>query len=322
MKKTAYALALAAGLAAIPSAVSAEEFWTPHLSGAQGGIATGHLPAEGVYFINTSDYVSVDVYGPNSKNTGTKITGIVDIPEIAWITPWKILGADYGVAILQPWDHADLTAPVGQYGGALPSIYGQTPSLSKSGMYATMLTPAFLSWHLPEHFFFAFRTDVWIPDGGYKNPLTGGHGIAGHLNALDFYSIQPSVALSWLNDGWNFSAKVLMDGNFGNQDNNYRSGSSVSSELTATKTIGKWTTGLTGYTKTQIQNDGGKDYPTFVAAGMSAPNGNKDHEYALGPFVGYNFGTIAINGWVDHSLSSKNTIGGDQFFTRIVIPLY
>lgn len=320
MKRLTCALAVGACLSTGQVPAFAEELWTPHLSGIQSGYPTGHLPPSGVYLINTTDVIGATVYGPDGKATGTKATGLVEVPEIGWVTPWKVLGADYAMLVAQPWTLVNLRPPLGALGGELPAIYGATPSVSRSGAYATFVTPAYLSWQLPEHFSVAARADVFIPDGGWKNPLTG-HGIAGHLNALDFYSFQPSLAVSYLNDGWNFSAKMLADINAKNQGNDYKSGNSIATELSATKTFGKWTLGVVGYTKDQIEDDSGNAYKTSVAVGLAAPNGNRDHDYAIGPYVSYNFGPVILSAWLDHSVSTTNTIGGDQLFTRIMIPI-
>ena len=320
MKNFVKTLPFALGVLALSA--SAEELWTPHFSGIQNGYSTGALPPhEGLYFINTTDFASVSVYGPDSKSTGTKLTAEVEIPELAWITPWKPLGADYAVAIAQPWVHIDLTPNLpGGLTAQLEPLFGTSPSISHSGLYATFLTPAFLSWHLPEHFFVAFRTDVYVPDGGWQNPLT--HGIAGHLNSLGFWAVEPSVAVSWLNDGWNASVKLYYDHNFRDQHTDYTSGDAIGTEFTVAKTLGKWSFGLTGYTKTQIADDKGATYRLFEQIGLSGPNGNRYEDYAVGPTVGYNFGPVIVNASLDHSLSVKNGAGGDQIFTRLIVPLF
>ena len=320
MNKTCKALPLV--LCAWAISAEAEELWTPHFSGIQNGYSTGALPPhDGLYFINTTDYASVSVYGSNGKSTGSKLDAVVDIPELAWVTPWKVLGADYAVAIAQPWDHIDLKPDLPPaLTAALEPLFGSSPTISKSGWYATFLTPAVLSWHLPEHFFLAFRTDVYVPDGGWQNPLA--HGVAGHLNSLGFYSLEPSLAVSWLNDGWNVSVKLWYDHNFRDLHTDYTSGDAIGTEFTAAKSIGKWSVGLTGYTKTQIANDKGATYQLFQEIGLAGPNGNRYEDYAVGPTAGYNFGPVILNASLDHSLSVKNGAGGDQFFTRLIVPLF
>jgi hypothetical protein len=301
MKKFACAAAVAAA-AMVGGQASAEELWTPHLPGVDGNSATGALPPPGFYFVNNQVIAGADHYNNSGNADGNKATALIEVPVLLWSAPFQVLGAQYAAAIAQPWDlvnfHAQLAA-------------GATEAFSQSNAFATVVIPGILSWSLPNDLHVAASLAIYVPDGGWQNP---NFHTVGNLNSLDFYSFEPAVAVSWLHDGWNVSVKGYYNANMKDEGMNYTSGDIFGTEETITKTFGKWTVGVTGYTETQVTNDTGN------ALGVIT-QGNKTDAYAAGPAVGYNFGPVILDAYYTHDFAAQNGLGGDKLFTRFVVPL-
>jgi hypothetical protein len=305
IKKVLGGTFLAAASSFLSEPTVAEELFVPHLTGVNAGSATGSILPEGWYFINTTTYLS----GPSfSGTTATNVNVIafVEIPEAVYSSPWTFLGGRYAAAIAEPWDLV-----------ALNGIGGATSGFDNAAAFSTVVTPFILSWDLPNNLHVVARTEVYIPDGAYRNPIN--HAL-GNINALDFFSFEPAVGLSWLSDGWNVSVKGYFDFNLQNQDNNYKSGDIFGTEESITKTMGKWKVGVTGFTETQISNDTGSDV-ALINGPQALIDGHRSNSYGGGPFVGYNFGPVNLEVWYDQTFATENNVGGGLLFTRLTIPL-
>jgi hypothetical protein len=306
IKRIIGAVAVAAAVSVTGNPAFAEEVFVPHLSGVNGGAVTGAVPDEGLFFINTTSVVSGSSFDTHGNSTSTHVTAFVDIPELAWAPGIKVLGANYLMAIAEPLDYTSLTG-----------IGGTNSGFGSGGAFATVITPARLSWSLPGDFYIAARTDIYIPDGGYSNPIT--HTV-GNITSLDQFVFEPSLALSWLHDGWNVSLKAYTDVNLQNMDNNYQSGDVFGTEETVAKTFGKWTLGVTGFTQNQITNDTGSDV-ALINGAQAALDGHNITNYGVGPLFGYNFGNVIFTAWYNETFGTVNGTGGGLFFTSITIPL-
>jgi hypothetical protein len=306
IKRIIGAVAVAAAISVTGGPAFAEEVFVPHLSDVNGGAVTGGVPAEGWFFINTTSYISGPSYDTHGNSTPTNVTAFVTIPEIAWAPGIKILGANYLIAVAQPIDYTSLTG-----------IGGAKSGFGSGGAFATVVTPARLGWTLPDNFLLAARTDVYIPDGGYNNPIT--HTV-GNITSLDQFVFEPSLALSWLHDGWNISVKAYVDVNLQNMDNNYQSGNIFGTDDTVSKTFGKWTVGLTGFSQNQISNDTGSDV-ALINGPQAALDGHNVTNYGVGPLFGYNFGPVNFTAWYNQTFGTVNSTGGGLFFTSITVPL-
>lgn len=305
MKKIIGAAIVAAALNLTGNSAFSEELFVPHLTGLNGGSATGSLLPEGWYYVNTTTYVS----GPSFSSTtatNTNVIAFIEIPEAVWSSPYTFLGARYEAAIAEPWDVA-----------ALQGIGGATSGFDNAAAFATVIVPAILSWDLPDNFHLSARTDIYIPDGAYRNPIT--HTL-GNINALDFFSFEPAVGLSWLSDGWNVSVKAYLDLNLQNEDNDYTSGNIFGTEETISKRIDKWKIGVSGFTETQISNDTGSDV-ALINGPQAALDGHHSNSYGAGPLVGYYFGPLYLEVWYDQTFGTENNVGGGLLFTRLTIPL-
>lgn len=304
MKKILSTLVAAGALTVCSQAMGAEN-WTTRLPGVTEGLAVGALPPEGVYFVNDTLYTPTKLYGANGKSGAVHLDAFVDVPIVEWATGIKILGADYAVAIAQPFDHVTTT---------LGATSNGTNLGSGSGLYDTLLLPAILSWSLPYNFHVSTELGVWVPDGSNDAKMAV-------RNSNRYWAVEPGIGVSWLQDGWAASVLFTYDFNFEkNADTipggTYRSGDQFIAEYSVIKTIGKWSVGVGGYALKQIEEDEAKT----ASGGAFATRSGAAQKYAIGPMVGYNFGPVIVQAYFHENLKTVNYVGGDEFWTRVLVP--
>jgi hypothetical protein len=300
MKKVVCAAALAATVVLTAGSAFAEELWNPHLRGTDEGLAAGALPPEGVYFINDTYFATwKDMNGTNSNTNGIKLNAWLDIPIVLWNPGIKVLGADYAVAIAQPFDYLDMS------GGPYKNDNGHT------GTYNTVLIPGQLSWALPMDFHVKTGLSVYVDDPSSSPAHPAPNGGVGSGNS--FWTFSPELGLSWLHDGWNLSADMRYDYNLEDDTTHYNSGNMFDVDYTVTKTIGKWTAGIGAFEQNQLEKD--------KSNGATVANSTQEN-YGIGPIAGYNFGPVDVMATWNYGVMTHNEVGGDMFNVRLVVPLY
>jgi len=197
MKKlSSTAVLLAASIAFFSQAACAEELWDPHLRGVNEGLAAGALPPPGVYGILDNYWAGYDQYDNHGHKTGVKLDALVEVPIVLWQTGLKVFGGDYAVALAQPFDYTNLKAP------------GVPASNAHWGSFNTILVPGQISWALPNNFHVSTGLQLYLKDASSSPahpPANKGVG-----SGDGFWTIMPTVGVSWLADGWNLS----MDGSY------------------------------------------------------------------------------------------------------------
>lgn len=282
--------------------------------GEQVGLAYGPLP-EGVYAINTFSWGRSDA--PNSPDIG------VNIPILAWATPYKIFGAQLIPVIAVPSVFVGTNPPGGF--GAQDQSYLYNPFFGN-----------IFAFDLGNKISAGYLVGAYVNLGDRGSLCNGGLIVTGCtpvLPQLASTSLRNTFALSYTGDGWNLTASlthilVLDDqarfgglvgaalGPIGNADGLYI-------DLTATKTFGKFEIGAVGFGYTDLPVN------RFKAGYL---NYTKEGEFALGGLVGYDFGPFKAQAWVTRQIVSRAqyvTAGGrleDNLETRgwfrIIAPLY
>lgn len=243
-------------------------------------------PPPGLYMFNQVLNYSGALTGPGAPSVRGERTPI-DVAGAAiglvWVPGWTVLGATYDAMIVQPMMRIEAGAP-----------FNTRPV----GMHNTFVAPIGLSWRLGESgFHVKAGFGVWIPTG-----TTGGQNGLGNIGA-PWWTFQPSLAVSYLKDGWNLTANVFHEINTASTVTGYTSGNVLHAEFTATKTLGNWTFGPVAYYAGQVTND------RSSAFYGGAINLNRYDIWAVGAMVGYNFGPASLNLWVTKELSVR-TSGG------------
>ena len=243
-------------------------------AGETGGLALGAPLPEGAYFIDTASYIS------RSTTPATDI--MVNIPVLAYSTPWQVLGGRVEAYGALPQE------AIGQSNGA--------HSLWLSGMY----NPAALvgeAWDLGNGF--GFSNFV----GGYA-PIHNTNGIG-----VDAWTFNERAAISYTGNGLDLTTHAI----YGTSTKDLatklqQQGDYLNIDVTATKAFGKWDLGGVGF--------GTWDLTTTVT------NPKETSSIALGPMVGYNFGAVTAQTYVTQDVAQSNRGGYDtRAFFRLVVPL-
>jgi hypothetical protein len=318
MKKFIFALFVVAAAAMVVAPAYATELWDPHLRGLNEGLAAGAIPPPGVYFINNSYFApSYHSYGnlagnytapSGHSNKDVKLFAYVDVPVLMWVPGCKFLGADYAMAIAQPFDYTNLREGNGTSG---------YKSGAQWGLYNTILIPYELSWKLPCDFYIKQGLGIMLNDGT-NSPATADTLASGPNDAFaeasnGYYTFEPTLGLSWLHNGWNVSVDFHYAFNLKDSGTNYTSGQQLAIDYTITKTIGKWTFGVGAGEETQTTCD---------SYNGNSISDSKANAWTMGPIIGYNFGPCSVQFIYNFPLYTNNNVGGEWFDVRFVIPLW
>jgi hypothetical protein len=303
----------------------------PHQPGVTSGLPLGALPPPGFYFSNNTNYVDGSLKDGNGNPTTivrNNITAWVQIPAVLWSSPFHILGAQWGVAAVQP-----IVTVASTTNGA---------TQNKTGLDNFLFNPAVLSWHLPGGFFVSTGIPI-----GFKTGDTGGGGngtfTQQHL-AANNWIFSPAAAVSWFNG---HGLEVTLNGEYDIQTQNdnfdrhipltaipanvkYQSGSVLNLDWTVQQVLPgawkKWQIGVAGYYAVQTTDDeitinGSTSTVPANFVFLQNSTGNRLEKFGIGPIVGYNFGPVGILAWYTRDVFAKNTALVDTFWFTIAIPL-
>jgi hypothetical protein len=257
----------------------------------------------------------------------------VDAPVLLWSTGCKIIGADYAVALAQPFDATLLRIGTSTRSpGTMVPTGLDVVTGAHWGTFNTVLVPIILSWKLPNDFRVKFSFGIEVDNawnsvndslasitkiGGDK--LMDKNGINAYAwSGLGEWVFQPNIGISWLHAGWNISADFFYAWSLKNNTINYQSGDMFAAEYTLSYTCGKWTFGLGASQTVQVQSD---KFDAGDGTGYHSQPGTKETKYQFGPLLGYNFGPCSLMFIMDWNLETKNAMGGEVFMTRLVVPL-
>jgi hypothetical protein len=268
---------------------NAYEFGSPGASQKPGlllGGASAEDPPPGLYMFDQFLTYQSKIVGPGAPNgggTATRVNGAVGGTGFLWVPGWTFLGATYDAVLVQPVIMADLGSPI---------------NVQQSGAHNTYIVPIELSWKLGgSGFYVKTGLGIYAPDGS----ISGDNGLGNIGNP--WWTFQPELALSYLKDGWNFTAFMFDEINTKSSITGYTSGDIFHAEFTAAKTIGKWTVGAVAYFAGQVTGD------TSSAFYHGAINVNSYDVWAAGGLVGYNFGPVQLNVWVLDEFSAHASGG-------------
>ena len=296
--------AILVGAVVLAGQASAEELWDPHLRGVNEGLAAGALPPPGVYGVLNNYWASYTLRDQNGKSiSGTGLSALVEVPVVLWSTGLKVLGADYAVAIAQPFDFTSF-APQGSGSG-------------NWGTFNTILIPGQLAWTFGD-FHVKAGLSIYLDDASSTMAdIINGHKLNGGLPSGNGYTtIQPDLGLSWLSNGWNVSADLHLalpvDATTAH-NYSYQSGDEFAADYTVSKTIDKWTFGLGLHQENQLNAD--------TLNGHTVANSTVTN-FGIGPLIGYQFNGISVLAEWNHNIYAENDVAGDFFNVRFVVPFY
>jgi Putative MetA-pathway of phenol degradation len=232
MKSTAKKLA-ASGVLMVSSAVSALA-GSVNQPGSSVGLPAGAPLPPGFYFIDTASW------GERSTSPNTAVG--VNIPVLAWSTPWTLLGARV------------------QFLVAAPQVeVGVDHTTYSAGMYNPLFAGQ-LAWDLGGGFGFTYTL------GGFAGVNTS--------VSFDTSSLNQQFALSYTANGWNLTANTI----WGIQAQAVTATLNpdfVNVDLTATKKFGKWELGAVGFGSSDVSSP----IPTYQRQSQFALGGLVGYDF-------------------------------------------
>jgi len=287
------------------------------------GVYTGF---ESVYGIYGGMYGNYGGTGPGGGQ-GTKLGAFIGIVPLVWSTGWNFLGANYSVAVIQPFVNA-YVGPAGSTANCTSPALGGTQAFCawQNMVINTIWQPLNMSWNLGGGWFASIAFSFQAPDGsrytGVANP--------------DYWEYIPGAAISYLSSTWTLSANLayLIYGpsagvatNLGGTPfgNGYVSGQEFTGDLEALYKIGKWSIGPVGYFITQTTNDsaGGAGCAGLAAsAALSGLGCGKQQAFAAGGLVGYDFGPVDVQVWVTDTFGNRDDAYGLTVWSRVGFRLW
>jgi hypothetical protein len=304
------------GIAMVPA--MAAEGINPLQPGATTGSPAGALPPPGVYLMSDTNYeggkLKNDAGDTAVTPAGQKITAsnMCSVLALTWVTDTQILGARYAVAIAQPYKWAET------------KFSGGTNSVSSSGIVNTAITPVILSWDLGQGYFLSSGLTVYLDDGDFSATYDSSAGRK-VKNATsignDYWTFEPSVALTYMGHDWSLTLNNLLDFNTINHTSDYRSGMTYYLDATATRRIQKFTLGVVGNLTRQITDDeiNGESVP--AVSGFYG-NGHRAEHILAGPLLGYDFGSFTVTSRLLVSLRAKNDADVSFFHVGVSLPIH
>jgi hypothetical protein len=317
--------ALALGGAA--SSALAEESGTfqNRLNGATIGLPLGALPPAGIYSGLETVYLGM-VGGPGGiGNQGTLGGTRLALPAIAQAVPvlfvpgWNFLGASYSFSVVQAFYMGFVGQNVGTLNTPTTGFPGGGGLVSPFTVLAnTTWNPINLSWNVGNGWFVSAGFNFMAPDGsrwaGTPNP--------------DYWTLEPTFAVSYLANNWVLSANFFYDINtvsngpccIGAGIGSVTSGNALYGDFTAVYKFGKWEIGPVAYFEAQTTADtGARCAVAGVATGLCVTNAST---FDLGALVGYDFGPVDVQVWFTQSVSHQNFIDSSIFWTRLGFKLW
>lgn len=283
------ALGLICGFAAAPS--HAYEPGYPGWSmppGAVMGMTAAPAPVEGLYSFTQFYVQQTNTTGPGAASVSTPVHVATAVQALLWSPGWNFLGATYEALLVQPFTMADAGAPVNS---------------EKSGIHNTVISPGQLSWKLGDTGVYVKAGIAFVvPDG----TITGSNGLGNIGNP--WWIIQPTLSVSYLKNGWNFTANLSTEFNTPNTYTGYRTGDIMHADFTATRAFGKLSVGPVVSYIGQISGDTSSAYYHNTIAT------NRYNLLAVGGLVTYNFGRVVLSFWATRDViatASGGTTGTD-----------
>jgi len=273
------------GWAAEPSATDA------HQPGVTIGLPAGTAPPTGLFLSATPSFYDADMVDGAGRANGTHTKTASLTATLIWSTGWEVLGGRHYLVVNQPIVNVDVR-----------SLQVSQDNTGLSGLY---VAPFGVSWTLAPGIFASAGAGVYLP--------TGTGGVGNH-----FATFEPQLGFGYLRDGWNLSLNAFYDINSKSDKTHYLTGDRFYADITATKKFGHWEIGPVGYVVAQTTGDD----TDGMAYGPFRPTFGKVRRLALGGLIGYDFGQLAIRGYVTNEVYARNGASGLRGWLGIGIPLW
>lgn len=259
--------------------------------------SAGNLPDRGWHFSNELTYsdgllVRFDYSNPMLPEVHfTELTQWQDTLRFTYVSDMELLGGEVGLRFTAPllrnnWQDTEFGA----------DVFSSVGDVSVASM---------LGWH-HERLHVTAGLEVYFPTGRFDAALPS------VSTGANYYSMEPSVGLTYLTPGFEASTKVAYNMKGKNIDTDYRSADELRADFLVAWMAGQWTYGISGYWINQAADD--------------QPGGGQSREphfsrFGLGPVVRYtDSGRRTYSLEYVHDRNDRYDLGDGQFTFRFTMP--
>lgn len=266
------------------------------------GIPIAINPPPGVYFISRTAYSDFTLYDNAGKNNGQTADIWTESLQLTWVPGWTLLGGSYKSFLMIPFARVSMERTT--------TATGRPGSWSSFGMANPEIQPLDLSWNLGNGWHIGTGLGIYLPIG--KNDSTAEINIAGN-----FWTLEPSLGITWMNNPWHFATHVIYNTNTRNPDTKYRSGDQVFINSTLTYRLRDWNVGPVAYFQRQITHDKNDGGPASYGGNVFP----KQEQAGAGVLVGRNIGEVNLFAMFTRDIYAHNTMGGNKIWFNFMLPL-
>jgi hypothetical protein len=303
--------ALAMGGAASSALAEQSGTFQNRLNGATIGLPLGALPPPGIYTGLETAYLGL-IGGPGghgNQGAGLFFPAVAQAVPILVVPGWNFLGASYAFSVVQAGYMNGASASMGNLNTAPTGELGFNETMAN-----TTWNPIVLSWNLGSGWFVSAGFNFMAPDGsryaGTPNP--------------DYWTYEPTLAVSYLANNWVASANFFYDINGQSTGpcctgttKPVTSGNTLYGDFTVLYKFGKWEIGPVAYFETQTTADSGAGCTITPTACVTSA-----YTVDFGALVGYDFGPVDIQVWFTQSVAARNFIDSNIIWSRIGFKLW
>jgi hypothetical protein len=306
-----FACAILAGGAAVlhPDLSRGAEFGTGPWVKGYTDIFGGILPPVPGFYMRT------DAYHYEGDANRTIFNGFVQlgieedytatIAALTYVTPWKILGGTYALAVAPSMVAMDVDVGIGipkftgPFGFRTFGPFNFRTGDTELALGDTAFAPLVLGWNAG-NFHWNFAAFGFAPTGDYsKRQLAN--------TSLNHWAIMPRLAATYYDPktGWQVNGAAVYSVNWENPATDYETGNILNLEGAIVKNFGRWGVGAVGYAMIQTTGD----------SGAGARLGSFESRVSgVGPIVSYVLGNpangLTFIGKYYQEFDAKNTFEG------------
>ncbi len=299
-------------------------------AGSTAGLALGAPLPQGVYFINTTNFLerSASVANPALAGVGgtPKIDAAVVLPMAVWSTPWTVFGGRVEVVGTVPYLAVGTSPNSGLGATGAGTTSWSRDFYNPAGMIG-------LAWDLGGGWSFSNFVGAFAPTTNFTSNYTGlGGNYTTFVESANLaYNQGPwsaSVNFFYSHSGTNGSNTPATLLALGAPNNNglRTQPDTAQIDFAVTHHINKWEIGLVGYGSTDLSTPSGTRLVAALGTGLGTPSGDfnaKQSQFALGGLIGYNFGPVIAQFSVTRDIAQSNYSGYDtRVWSRVIIPLW
>jgi hypothetical protein len=171
--------------------------------------AVGAMPPPGTYLVN---YMILAQKNSLRDNSGKSLPAdfnasvFAEVPRLIYVSPYTLFGASLAAHVFVPFYSADVTAS----SAAIPPL---NFNVNDKGVGDIIFSPLVFGWHFGPELHAVLALDMWAPTGNYdkNNPAT-------QILSKNHWTFEPVLAVSYLKEGFDASAKLMYDFNTRNSD--------------------------------------------------------------------------------------------------------